>query len=218
MANDIIILTIPIPQILKLQMSTRKKGSGVRNHAAWKLVSNLPSGSQRLANDCSVCVASIVRIYYLAVFVKTVDITWLMGPVFIWSSVEPSIGILSACLPNLRPLFRGIRQKMSSAERISSADRITPSNGDAPWRFSGNARHNAGPRGSSFVGSRFGFSGDGTLKLVEEDEIHLTNRAMGRKSHARTRLHGVGKGKPPGDVIMIESRIEQSSCARNERT
>lgn len=197
----------------------QKKGSGVRNHAAWKLVSNLLSSSQRLAHDCNVCVASIVRIYYLAVFVKTVDITWLMGPVFIWSSVEPSIGILSACLPNLRPLFRGIRQKTSSAERSSSADRIIPSNGDAPWRFSGNARHNAGTRGSSFGGSRFSFGGDGTLKLVEEeDEIHLTNRATGG---SRMQEHGSTASEEeslPGHVIMIESRIEQSSCARNERT
>lgn len=37
---------------------------------------------------------------------SSADITWIMGDVFIWSSVEPSIGIVCACLPTLQPLLR----------------------------------------------------------------------------------------------------------------
>lgn len=44
----------------------------------------------------------------------SVDITWIMGDVFIWSSVEPSIGILCACLPNLKPLLRYTVEDFSS--------------------------------------------------------------------------------------------------------
>lgn len=39
---------------------------------------------------------------------SSVDITWIMGDVFIWSSVEPCIGILCACLPTIRPLLRAV--------------------------------------------------------------------------------------------------------------
>ncbi|KAF9638831.1 pth11-like integral membrane protein [Lasiodiplodia theobromae] len=202
MVNDVIILTIPIPQILKLQMSTRKKAA--------------VCGIMLLGSF--VCIASIVRIYYLAVFIKTVDVTWLMGPVFIWSSVEPSIGILSACLPNLRPLFRSLRERMSSAERSHSSDRTGQRSGssDTPWRSGGHA----GQRGSSYGGSRFGFgSGDGALKLVEEeDEIHLTNRAMGGsrlQKHESTASED--QESLPGHVIIVESSIEQSSCVRDGR-
>lgn len=36
------------------------------------------------------------------------DIPWNFGRGFIWSSIEPSFGIISACLPTLRPLIRYI--------------------------------------------------------------------------------------------------------------
>lgn len=40
-------------------------------------------------------------------YLKTsVGITWIMGNVFIWSSVEPCIGIVCACLPTLQSLLR----------------------------------------------------------------------------------------------------------------
>lgn len=55
--------------------------------------------------------ASIVRIHYLAVFLSATDVTYVVGPVFIWSSVEPSVGILSACLPTFPPLIRLVRGK-----------------------------------------------------------------------------------------------------------
>ena len=39
---------------------------------------------------------------------SSVDITWVIGDAMIWSNVEPCIGIVSACLPTLRPLLRRI--------------------------------------------------------------------------------------------------------------
>lgn len=39
---------------------------------------------------------------------ENMDITWNFGRGFIWSSIEPSLGIISACLPTLRPLVRYI--------------------------------------------------------------------------------------------------------------
>ncbi|KAE9575459.1 hypothetical protein CGMCC3_g8471 [Colletotrichum fructicola] len=75
MMNDIIVLLLPIPQILKLQMSGRKKLA---------VCSIMLLGS-------FVCVASVVRIWYLDKFSKSTDITWMMGPVFIWSAIEPLV-------------------------------------------------------------------------------------------------------------------------------
>lgn len=39
---------------------------------------------------------------------ENADISWNFGRGFIWSSIEPSLGIISACLPTLRPLIRSI--------------------------------------------------------------------------------------------------------------
>jgi hypothetical protein len=53
-----------------------------------------------------------------------VDISWAKSDVFIWSSVEPSIGIISGCLPTLRPLLIHIvhpwRKFVKSSNKSSS--------------------------------------------------------------------------------------------------
>ncbi|KAJ5984730.1 hypothetical protein N7481_006829 [Penicillium waksmanii] len=96
--TDVLILLVPIPLTWKLQMRTSQK--------------ILIIGIFLLGGF--VCVASLVRIYYMAFLGHSVDITWIMGDVFIWSSVEPSIGILCACLPTLKPLLRYTVEHFSS--------------------------------------------------------------------------------------------------------
>ncbi|ESZ96339.1 hypothetical protein SBOR_3271 [Sclerotinia borealis F-4128] len=98
MINDVVILIVPIPRILKLHMNKRKKFS--------------VAGIMLLGSF--VCVASIVRIYYLKHLTTAIDLTYILGPAFGWSSLEPSVAIIGACLPTFAPLFRGIRNKGSS--------------------------------------------------------------------------------------------------------
>jgi len=108
MINDMIILVVPIPRILKLHMNTSKKVS--------------VAGIMLLGSF--VCVASIVRIYYLKRLTKEIDVTYILGPSFGWSSLEPSVAIISACLPTFAPLFRGIRNKDSSAKSGGTSDQL----------------------------------------------------------------------------------------------
>ncbi|KAI5240377.1 hypothetical protein E4T42_08390 [Aureobasidium subglaciale] len=98
MINDLIVLAVPIPRILKLRTSNREKIS---------IMGILLLGS-------FVCVASGVRIYYLTRLMREVDVTMILGPAFGWSSLEPSIAIISACLPTFAPLFRGLRKRSAS--------------------------------------------------------------------------------------------------------
>ncbi|KAM0334941.1 hypothetical protein ACHAPQ_004706, partial [Fusarium lateritium] len=106
MVNDIIILTVPIPRIWTLKMNNKTKVS---------VICVMLLGS-------FVCVASIARIFYLWGFFQNLDATWWMGPSFAWSSLEPSVAVISACLPTLAPLFR--------INRIGSTSRGTPSGGN----------------------------------------------------------------------------------------
>ncbi|RAH48747.1 uncharacterized protein BO95DRAFT_461005 [Aspergillus brunneoviolaceus CBS 621.78] len=62
-----------------------------------------------------VCIASVIRLYYLTFLKTSVDITWVIGDVFIWSSVEPCVGILCACLPTLQPLLRYAVKRFASS-------------------------------------------------------------------------------------------------------
>ncbi|KAL8687901.1 MAG: hypothetical protein Q9224_005020 [Gallowayella concinna] len=51
-----------------------------------------------------VCIVSVVRLVLLS-GVDESDITWNYVPAATWSAAEPSISVVSACLPSLRPLF-----------------------------------------------------------------------------------------------------------------
>ncbi|KAL8767385.1 MAG: hypothetical protein Q9209_006075 [Squamulea sp. 1 TL-2023] len=51
-----------------------------------------------------VCAVSVVRLVLLA-GVDESDITWNYVPAATWTAAEPSIAVVSACLPSLRPLF-----------------------------------------------------------------------------------------------------------------
>lgn len=60
-------------------------------------------------------------------FLKTsLDVTWIMGNVFIWSSVEPCIGIVCACLPTLQPLFRYMIARVFGTSRERYMDNSGP--------------------------------------------------------------------------------------------
>ncbi|KAH6977356.1 hypothetical protein BKA56DRAFT_732660 [Ilyonectria sp. MPI-CAGE-AT-0026] len=134
MLNDIMILTVPIPRILELQLSKKLKASTI--------------GIMLLGGF--VCIASIVRIYYIYQFSRKIDATWWMGPTMAWSSIEPSIAIVSACLPTFAPLFRFNRPHRSGSNPYYISDKT--------------------------VASRKGTQ----VATVEDDEVELTCKVVAR--------------------------------------
>lgn len=57
----------------------------------------------QLLTSNSVCLVSILRLKSLVAVSKSTDLTYDNAPAAMWSSVEVNIGIISACLPTLRP-------------------------------------------------------------------------------------------------------------------
>ncbi|KAK6615436.1 integral membrane protein pth11-like protein [Botrytis cinerea] len=137
MINDVIILIVPIPRILKLRMNKRKKFS--------------VAGIMLLGSF--VCVASIVRIYYLTLLTSAIDITYILGPAFGWSSLEPSVAIIGACLPTYAPLFRGIRNVGSNTGTSQKGSHHM--NLSQPQKFLKQQSH---------------------FRIEESDEVELTNK------------------------------------------
>ncbi|KAL8944881.1 MAG: hypothetical protein Q9216_000171 [Gyalolechia sp. 2 TL-2023] len=86
---DLAVLLLPMPIVWNLQMK-RSKRIGVM-------------GIFLLGGF--VCVASIVRMFYVHQVVP-VNPTWTQVDPAIWSTVEPCIGIVSACLPIIGPACR----------------------------------------------------------------------------------------------------------------
>ncbi|KAJ5494711.1 hypothetical protein N7463_010798 [Penicillium fimorum] len=94
--TDVLILLVPMPIVWKLQMRTTQK-IGV---CAVLLLGGF------------VCVASGIRIHYLTYLDGNIDITWALGSVSVWSTIEPCVGIICACLPVLQPFVRSMVKKM----------------------------------------------------------------------------------------------------------
>ncbi|QQK45155.1 integral membrane pth11 [Penicillium digitatum] len=103
---DIIILIVPAPVIWKLQMPKSQRVA---------VTSILLLGG-------GVCIAGIVRVVFLYKNTHSNDQSWTIAPVFMWSCVEPFIGIVCACLPTFLPMFRrwwailGIRKGSNKQE------------------------------------------------------------------------------------------------------
>ncbi|KAL3253152.1 hypothetical protein ABHI18_009679 [Aspergillus niger] len=193
MLNDIVVLLIPFPQIAKLQMNRRKKLA----------ISGI------LAVGSFACVASIVRIYSVDQFTKRTDVTWTLGPVFIWSTIEPGLSLVCACLPHLAPLVRLAHIKLSSSQ---DSKRSRPTNPSTPWRSrSGNANGNgtpsAGRRVHSVLSTKYTFDGQ------DDEEIGLTNHvttsASLRKPHSIESVEREGGGSVD-QSIMVHSSFVQS--------
>lgn len=88
---DVITLAVPLPMIRELKMSRRNK---------WALMGVLAVGS-------FAAVAGTVRLVYAIQFHRNDrDTTFDMHKLAIWSSIEPSVGIISACLPLIHPFFK----------------------------------------------------------------------------------------------------------------
>ncbi|KAL8916463.1 MAG: hypothetical protein Q9208_008495 [Pyrenodesmia sp. 3 TL-2023] len=90
MLTDILILAMPVSIVWSLHLDTHKK-LGV---CAMFLLGGFT------------CIAGVVRFCYLENVGKGSDPTWDTIDSAIWATVEPCIGIVSACLPVMAPLFR----------------------------------------------------------------------------------------------------------------
>ncbi|KAJ5178690.1 hypothetical protein N7492_001900 [Penicillium capsulatum] len=162
MGCDFIVCLIPIPRILQLQMNKKLK-------IAICCV---------MAVGFFVCIASVVRIYYISVFMTGPDGTWLMGPVFIWSTIEPALALTCACMPHLTPLAKVAHYTVVSTlskqrSKFSSVDSSMP----YASHDSGTNKSTQGTRRSTLFTNQpptliYGF---GTSK-GSEDEIGLTSR------------------------------------------
>ncbi|KAF5635262.1 Pth11-like integral membrane [Fusarium tjaetaba] len=191
MINDFYILLIPIPHIFRLQMSLRKR-IGI-------------AGILMLGGF--VCAASAVRIHFLTELSKTEDVTRAMGPVFIWSDLEPCIAIVSACLPHLAPLRHIVRDKISST--FGSQDAKGTGNGSKQWKSA--TSNSMGPL-FTYGGSKY-FGGSDKLRLGDhDDEVELTNRITGDSAvgHAASTNSSSGENVDKQGIHVHKSYTQQT--------
>ncbi|KAE8365612.1 hypothetical protein BDV27DRAFT_144277 [Aspergillus caelatus] len=149
--TDVITLLVPIPIVSRLQIRPMQKV--------------LISGIFLLGGFVSV--GSMVRIFYLTLLATNPDITWVMGDVYLWSTIEPCIGIVCACLPTLNALLRRTTKLVlgSNAERLFGSFSLSAS------RKKRRDRSQSKSRSFQQLDAREGCQ---NARLRPEDEIVLT--------------------------------------------
>lgn len=138
--------------------------------------------------------ASWIRVCYLVEAKDTIDPTWVSGKTATWSSIESSLGIVSACLPVLRPLFSRVRKGLGLS--IFSRSVISTPKGTY-GDSTGEAPSHARSLGSDWHG---GAARRGNQP--SEDAIELTNI-----------ISGGGLGDvlcADADRIMVRSEVKQA--------
>lgn len=102
-----------------------------------------------------------------------------------WSSIEPSVAIISACLPTFAPLFR-----------MGGNTRRGAGSGYDDYRTPGEPSHYGTHRATATRAA-----------LKSEDEVELTRGPRGRERRSDSNLSSHGNHSGGGIVVDTEVRV-----------
>ncbi|CAF9929271.1 MAG: hypothetical protein ALECFALPRED_004287 [Alectoria fallacina] len=121
--TDILILSMPLPWIWRLQMARMRKFFLVLMFQLGALV--VGAGVTKLV---------VFHKIAIDVDVGDADVTYLLTPTVYWPMVESSLGIVGACLPLLRPIFTDTpaRDTFSSLRAMMSLSSLRSNNAKTP--------------------------------------------------------------------------------------
>ncbi|KAH7095342.1 hypothetical protein FB567DRAFT_601183 [Paraphoma chrysanthemicola] len=102
--TDILLLVLPIPMIVKLQMPTKQKAG---------LICIFGVGA-------ATCVTSGVRLALLFPMLKTIDQTWAIVMPGLWILIEANLVIITGSLPTMRLFFRHVAPHLIGESTLRS--------------------------------------------------------------------------------------------------
>ncbi|KAM5349879.1 hypothetical protein ACJ41O_006384 [Fusarium nematophilum] len=148
---DVIVMVLPFPTLLKLQVPKRKKAVLLGLFAMGTFIS----------------VIQIVRIQTIKSLSNLLDSSALI----MWSAVENNLGIIVACVPTLAPLVRYFNEQSrvgSKSRSKSKGDSGYALQSQSTWRKNLSRRDGVQPLGSG-VDQRDGDSSEDILGSASED-------------------------------------------------
>ncbi|KAJ8133005.1 hypothetical protein O1611_g618 [Lasiodiplodia mahajangana] len=102
-ATDFLVLLLPVYKVWRLQLSRSRRILIIGIFLLGVLVSIV--GLIRIG--------FLTQIYNVLSGSAATDTTWYYAPVYYWTIIETNVGVLSACLPTLRPIQERITHKFS---------------------------------------------------------------------------------------------------------
>jgi len=168
------------------------------------------------------------RIITITRLVRTTDISWAKSDVFIWSSVEPSIGIISGCLPTLRPLLLHVMASWFNfvPSEPSSSGKGSRSISLNPIETIGKKRTRKISKQDTLCGSQFtelnedieateeGRSQHSKAWRPDEDEMCLTTTTVHARNDSRNRIERSAPETIDGGGITMTKEFEWDEATR----
>ncbi|KAJ3565028.1 hypothetical protein NPX13_g7646 [Xylaria arbuscula] len=159
-STDILILSMPIPLVLKLHTSKAQKR---------RLIISFAAGG-------SACIVSLVQLAYITKLGNAPDSSWTIVPTFLLGDVELMIGFLATSIATYRPLYRFIFVEApgTTPERLEDSNFI-------PYRGI-HARNYTG--GDTLVGAN-NPSGDGNIPESRRGIVITSHIELTRHKHTQ---------------------------------
>ncbi|KAL9593971.1 MAG: hypothetical protein Q9179_005614 [Wetmoreana sp. 5 TL-2023] len=179
---DFIIFILPIPLLWRLRTSFNQK-------IVLTLIFTVAG---------FVVIVSIVRVIVLS-RIGTKDLTWIQSGNYInggiWTETEPSVAVICACLPSLRPLFSSLSSNPSAKpSNTSSRYRL--------WRRDSSGYRECSCRGARNISSKDSFS------RPESSDPEMGVSALGHNVSVQA---DAGEGKEGVDVpergIQVKTEV-----------
>ncbi|KAF2010250.1 hypothetical protein BU24DRAFT_73590 [Aaosphaeria arxii CBS 175.79] len=190
--TDCLLIALPIPTVLKLQMSTQLKLG---------LVAFFAVGIVTI-------VTSIIRLIILLPSLTTMDQTWVIGEGCLWIFIEANLLIMCCCLPTIRRFLRHVAPSLIG-ESSSGSDSKSNSNGYS---------RNGGLRTFGSGGAKRTF--DSLMNTVDErgiplnslDEVHNMEKGGGTSTNAKS----VTRDSDSEEAILYERSVQVTYESRQE--
>ncbi|EFQ33611.1 uncharacterized protein GLRG_08540 [Colletotrichum graminicola M1.001] len=116
-SEELVILLLPIPELVKLQINTRNK-------MALSFIFSL---------GLFACITTMIRLKYMAIYSSTFDMTWDNVDVVIWSFIREFCAMACASFLPLQPLLQKSLNLFSSSEETSKVTSTAQSRSSIPY-------------------------------------------------------------------------------------
>ena len=199
---DLITLILPLPYVQKLQVRRSQKlvvfgmftlgGLYVKRHRSF-------AGNLLLTPPSIVAVSVILLVVCYRLDNNSPDVTWTITPLVLWAGTEINLGVVSACLPCLRPIFLLVTKGSARPDREKDVPQF-----DDTYAL---RDRTAGTVGT--VGSRGRNVIAFTDIMAEEDGRHMVDKPGSSEDPMD---HGSSGGdseelRPPQDKVVVREDI-----------
>jgi hypothetical protein len=214
MITDLMVATLPVPAIWRLQLVRRQKIALVCLLCiGWMYVSQ-PTRFDLALTLPSVCITSAMRIQSLFVFFRhPKDPLYYGAPPIYWAAIEQNLSIVCACIPALKPLVARMAPAFASLTR--SATRSGNGGSSAFRKFGNDSVSNAGAEVE--LGDTSRLRDDVALPhpVYGKNNIRVTHEFMTKsdakseRESARRRSEG-SDGSDGSEEIILQGRVQNA--------